>query len=203
MKKIALTGVIGAGKSTVIQTLQEAGIIVLDADQINHELMEPGNTIYDDIIHAFGNEILDEEHRINHKKLSDLIFMDKEKKEQLEAISHPRIRDEIMKRLHEHESEVMVAVEVPLLFEVKWESYFDEIWVIACDEERLLKRLIQYRGFQREDALKRLHQQMDQDEKIKRADVVLYNNGSIEDLKRQVRKRMEEIKEEAYAEGGR
>lgn len=203
MKKIALTGVIGAGKSTVIQTLQEAGIIVLDADQINHELMEPGNTIYDDIIHAFGNEILDEEHRIDRKKLSDFIFANTEKKEQLEAISHPRIRDEIMRRLREHESEVMVAVEVPLLFEVNWESYFDEIWVIACDEERLLKRLIQYRGFQREDALKRLHQQMDQDEKIKRADVVLYNNGSIEDLKQQVRKRMEEIKEEAYAEGRR
>jgi len=80
----------------------------------------------------------------------------------------------------------MVVVEVPLLFEVKWEAFFDEIWVVASDEELLFQRLLKYRGVSTKEAKRRLARQMPQNEKIARADVVFYNNSDKENLKRQI-----------------
>lgn len=186
MKKIGITGVMGAGKSSVIEILKESKYTVLDCDRINDELLEKNNEGYQKLVEVFHEDILDENKHIDRKKLSDHIFCDKMKKTQAEAILHPLIQWKINEQLHQHKSEQLVFVEVPLLFEVKWESLFDEVWVVASDEALLLKRLQQHRGVQQEDAKRRLAQQMSQEEKIQKADVVVWNNFDKEHLKQQI-----------------
>lgn len=121
-----------------------------------------------------------------HQRMSDLIFCDPEKKRQAEGILHPLIKKRIFEELALHAKEAIVVVEVPLLFEVHWEDAFDEVWVVACDEELLLSRLKLYRHISKEEALRRLRLQLPQQEKIKRADVVFYNNSDSASLKRQI-----------------
>lgn len=99
---------------------------------------------------------------------------------------HPLIKKRIFEELALHTKEAIVVVEVPLLFEVHWEDAFDEVWVVACDEELLLSRLKLYRHISEQEALRRLRHQLPQQEKIKRADVVFYNNSDSASLKRQI-----------------
>lgn len=186
MKKIGLTGIMGAGKSSVIQILKDNGIVVLDCDRINAHLLEKGEAGYLALVDKFSNQILDENHEISKQKMSDLIFSDKENKACAEGILHPLIKQEITIQLNQHRNEDLVVVEVPLLFEVGWESFFDEVWVVSCDKEILLERLQAFRHISKEEATRRLANQMPQEIKIKKADVVFYNNSNKENLKRQI-----------------
>ena len=186
MKKIGLTGVMGAGKSSVIELLKEQEVIVLDCDKINADLLEKDAKGYNALVACFGTEILDENQRISKQKMSDVIFTNQEHKKQAEAILHPLIKEEIFYQIKQYQDQDIVVVEVPLLFEVHWESFFDEVWVVGCKEEILLERLQQFRHVSLEEAKRRLHAQMPQEEKIAKADVVFYNNSNKENLKRQI-----------------
>lgn len=186
MKTIGLTGVMGAGKSSVIKILKQEGITVLDCDAINAKLLEKQEAGYLRLIEAFGECILNQQKEIDHKAMSDLIFSDSVKKKQAENILHPLIKERIHEELQRHKDEQLIVVEVPLLFEVHWENAFDEIWVVACDQDTLLDRLQKYRHVSKEEALRRLRTQITQEEKIARADVVFYNNGDIASLKRDI-----------------
>lgn len=186
MRTIALTGVMGAGKSSVIQILKAEGITVLDCDAVNAQLLQKHADGYTALVEAFGNDLLDHDGNIVTQRMSDLIFCDPEKKRQAEGILHPLIKQRILQEIAQHGKEALVVVEVPLLFEVHWEDAFDEIWVVACDEELLLSRLAMYRHIPKEEALRRMQHQMPQQEKIKRADIVFYNNSDSESLKRQI-----------------
>lgn len=186
MKKVGLTGVMGAGKSSVIAILKEQQIPVLDCDQINADLLQKGNKGYAQLVTAFSKAILNEQEELDKQKMSDLIFRNQEKKAQAEAILHPLIKEEIQQQLKQYTSQPLVVVEVPLLFEVHWEDYFDEIWVVASREDILLQRLSAFRHVEKEEALRRLVAQMPQQEKVARADVVFWNNGDIEELRRQI-----------------
>ena len=145
MRTIGLTGVMGAGKSSVIRILQEEGITVLDCDAVNAQLLQKQEEGYTALIQMFGTDILNDEGNIMPQRMSDLIFCDPEKKRQAEGILHPLIKKRIFEELALHAKEAIVVVEVPLLFEVHWEDAFDEVWVVACDEELLLSRLKLYR----------------------------------------------------------
>ncbi|WP_318264416.1 dephospho-CoA kinase [Amedibacterium intestinale] len=182
MKKIGLTGVMGAGKSSVIEILKQKQIPVLDCDAINASLLEKGEEGYTQIIAHFGSGLLDDDGNINKQKLSHEIFKNPLKKTQAEKILHPLIQKRIMQILNDLKKERIVVVEVPLLFEVHWESFFDEVWVVACEEQVLLERLVKYRHVDKEEAKIRLSHQLSQDEKIKRGDVILWNNGNKNDL---------------------
>lgn len=186
MKTIGLTGVMGAGKSSVIEILKQECITVLDCDAINTQLLEKQEAGYLQLIEMFGDCILDKEKEIDKVAMSNLIFSDPIKKKQAEDILHPLIKQRIFKELEVHKDEELVVVEVPLLFEVKWEDAFDEIWVVACDEETLLERLQKYRHVSREEAMRRLRTQIPQEEKIARADVIFYNNKDKASLKRNI-----------------
>lgn len=186
MKKVGLTGVMGAGKSSVIAILKEQQIPVLDCDQINAELQQKGKKGYVQLVAAFSKAILNEQEELDKQKMSDLIFQNQEKKAQAEAILHPLIKEEIQHQLQRFTNQALVVVEVPLLFEVHWEDYFDEIWVVASREDILLQRLSAFRHVEKEEALRRLAAQMPQQEKVARADVVFWNNGDIEELRRQI-----------------
>lgn len=186
MKKIGLTGSMGAGKSSVIAILKEAGITVLDCDAINAKLLQKGEAGYCQLVTAFGTSLLNDEKEIDKQRMSTYIFQDVQKKTQAEAILHPLIKEEINRQLHMHEREALVVVEVPLLFEVHWEDFFDEVWVVSCDKSILLERLKKYRHIDQAEAKRRLAHQMPQEEKIAKADVVFYNNSNKENLQRQI-----------------
>lgn len=193
-KKIGLTGVMGAGKSSIIRLAKEEQIAVLDCDEINRELLKKGNKGYQALTEAFSKALLDQNGCLDTKKMSDLIFSDMQKKAQAEAILHPLIRQEI-KQYCDECSDKVVIIEVPLLFESHWEAFFDELWVVACDQDLLLKRLSAYRSIEAQEALRRMKHQLTQAEKCARADVILYNNGSIDELRKQLRRELKRISE--------
>lgn len=186
MKKIGLTGVMGAGKSSVIEMLKKYRITVLDCDKINAVLLQKGNRGYMAMLNAFSTALCSEDGEINKQKMSDIIFCDEASREKAEQLLHPLIQQSIMEELIKHKDESLVVVEVPLLFEVAWESFFDEVWVVACDEALLLKRLREYRKISEEEAQRRLQHQLSQEEKIAKADVIIYNNADKANLKQQI-----------------
>lgn len=187
---IGLTGVMGAGKSTVINILKDHQIPVLDCDKINAELMLKGKEGYQYIKEAFPTTIFDEQEEIDKQALSKLIFHDKNYKIKLERIQHPLIKNEIIRIIKSMEAP-LVVVEVPLLFEIAWDNCFDEIWVVACPEEIILERLMKYRNISYTEAKLRLSHQMSQDEKISKADYVLYNHGHLKELEGSIEKLLE------------
>ncbi len=185
MRVIGLTGVMGAGKSTVIDILRKHKIPVLNCDEVNHQLLKKGEKGYLAITHYFGDSFLTKDKTIDIKKMSLFMFENAQHKQQIETLLHPLILSEIDACIHSMTTK-LVVVEVPLLFEVGWEYVFDEIWVVACDQELLLQRLKQYRNIGKEDAQLRISYQLPQQVKIAKADYVLYNNTDKYDLEAQI-----------------
>ena len=182
MKKIGITGVMGAGKSSVIEMLKNAGYHVLDCDRINDELLMKGHAGYQALIAEFKDTICDAQGDVDRMKMSVLMFQEAGNKEKIEAILHPLIQARLQQELEQLQQETLVFVEVPLLYEVGWESCFDEVWVVAADEELLLKRLQQHRHVAKAEAKARLRKQLPQAVKVEKADRVLWNNGDQEEL---------------------
>lgn len=196
-KRIGLTGIMGAGKSSVIDLLLEFGIPVLDCDKINKELIRKGAKGYEQIIATFGKTLCDVQGELDAKAMSEHIFSNPSEKKRLEGILHPMIKEEIIQRCDACEA-ACIVVEVPLLFEVHWEEYFDEIWVVTCEQDVLLQRLEQFRHISKKEALKRLSYQMPQEEKCARADVVLHNDQDKAYLKMQIAKQLKRLEEEGF-----
>ena len=184
MKKIALSGVMGAGKSSVIAVLKEAGIPVFDCDEINAQLLRPEGAGHAALLERYGSRFIDAKGEIDRQALSDHMFETTEGRREVEAILHPLIKQRLQEEMVHCGSEIAVA-EVPLLFECGWQDAFDETWVVAADEDILIARL-KGRGVSEQEARRRLAAQMSQEEKIALCDVVLYNNADRESLKRQV-----------------
>ena len=184
MKKIALSGVMGAGKSSVIAVLKEAGIPVFDCDEINAQLLRPKEAGHAALLERYGSRFIDAKGEIDRQALSDHMFETAEGRREVEAILHPLIKQRLQGEMAHCGSEIAVA-EVPLLFECGWQDAFDETWVVAADEDILIARL-KGRGVSEQEARRRLAAQMSQEEKIALCDVVLYNNADRESLKRQV-----------------
>lgn len=186
MKTIGLTGIMGAGKSTVIDVLKQAGITVLDCDEINHELMKPGHLGYVQLIQAFGKAIVNDEGLINRQYLANHIFQNEAMRKQVEDILHPLIQAEIRKAIAIHQKEAIIVVEVPLLFEIQWQYCFDETWVVNAEKAVLLSRLTNLRGVPENEVKRRWKLQMGQAQKCALADKIIDNSGSIEALKQQI-----------------
>ena len=184
MKKIALSGVMGAGKSSVIAVLKEAGIPVFDCDEINAQLLKPKEAGHAALLERYGSRFIDAKGEIDRQALSDHMFETAEGRREVEAILHPLIKQRLQEEMVHCGSEIAVA-EVPLLFECGWQDAFDETWVVAADEDILIARL-KGRGVSEQEARRRLAAQMSKEEKIALCDVVLYNNADRESLKRQV-----------------
>lgn len=189
MKKIAITGGIATGKSTVIKMIKDLGYDVLSSDEIARRLTKKGEIGYNRILEAFGADILDETGEIDRRKLGDIVFNDSEKKSLLESILHPLIRMEMDKMLVEIGMKnpcSPVFIEIPLLFEVKAEDRFDYIVVVYVPKELQIKRLMERDGLSYREAEIRLKSQIDIEVKRQKAHFVIDNSGSIEDTKKQV-----------------
>lgn len=184
-KVIAITGIIGSGKSTVSKILKERGYQVLDCDQGSRECIKKGSQGYQEMLEAFSELILDTEGNIDRKKVAELVFSNVEKRKQLESIQHPLILNWVQEQCAASK-ETLVFVEVPLLFECGWEGYFNESWVVVADENIVVERLKQARNMSDDEINKRLDTQMKSELKIKKADHVIINNGSLIELNQQM-----------------
>jgi dephospho-CoA kinase len=188
MKWIGLTGGIATGKSTVAEMLRERGIPVIDADKIAHQALVVSSPVLGAIVSHFGKEILDTSGNVQRQILGKKIFKDPSLRHKLEMIVHPFVRDEVQKIKRDLVKKgVEVAVyDVPLLFEKKMEEQFDQVVVVSCDPSIQKDRLMKRNHLTSEEADQRILAQMPLSEKIKKADFVIENNGSLTDLEKQV-----------------
>ena len=166
--KIAITGTIGSGKSTVASYLRNKGYFVFDCDEVNRELLN-SDVLIDYFPECYDDDLLDK------KKLANIVFNDEKKRLLLESIMHPLILKRMEEESKKHDS---FFAEVPLLFEVNWDKYFDMVLLVVVDEAIALNRLMN-RGLSIEESKQRIKNQMSIKEKIERSDVIIYNDSSL------------------------
>ncbi len=197
MKVIGLTGNIACGKSLVADMFHELGARIIDADRIARLVVEPKEAAWHDIVEKFGGEILTPDKTIDRKKLGSIVFNNEEKRQELNRITHPRIRERIKALLKRYESEgvEVTILEAALILEGGGLiPLLDALVVVTADEESQIKRLREREGLSKEAAISRIRSQMPQEEKVKHADYVIHNSGTPEETRRQVEETWEKIK---------
>ena len=189
MLRVGLTGGLGAGKSTVAQWLREAGIPVLDADQVAHALLAPGGEAAPQVIAAFGPGILDAGGHVDRRKLAAVVFADPAQRRRLEAILHPRIiaASNGWMAAMEQQGHGVAVVEAALIFEAGSAGRFDRTIAVVCPREQRTERW-RRAGGDPADAEARLAAQLPDEEKARRADWVIDNSGAPSHTRAQVQK---------------
>ena len=185
---VGLTGSVGTGKSTVASLFKELCAYVIDWDELAREVTRPHLKAWKEIVEYFGKGILNEDLTINRQKLADIVFSNKEKVAKLDQIIHPEVFKEderITDEIKSLDPDALVIKDIPLLFELTRPVYVDKMVVVSVSEQTQLRRLEQ-KGMSREDAQRRIKFQLPLEEKIKSADFVINNDGSLEETKRQV-----------------
>ena len=183
---IGLTGGIASGKSAVGERLRLLGAVVLDADQLSREVVEPHTPGWERIREHFP-EVIEDNGPINRAKLGQIIFADAKKRKVLEGIIHPEVLLRLKARAQKAEAQgKIVFAEVPLLFEVGWEKWMEAVWVVYVRPEVQLERLMKRTGLSSQAARERIASQWPLDEKVKRAQVVIDNNRSLAETWQQV-----------------
>lgn len=184
---LGITGGIASGKSTVVDIFKAEGFSVVDADIVAREVVEPNTPGLAQLVKVFGDEILLADERLNRKKLGALIFQDEKKRQLLNETLDPFIRGEIERQAKEAEqSSELVVVDIPLLYEGKYEAMMNEVAVVYVTPEIQLTRLIARNNLSENEALGRINSQLSLEEKKKRADIVFDNCGSQETTRQQV-----------------
>ncbi len=182
MKRIAVTGAIGAGKSAVTDLLGARGFAVVDADLIARQVVEPGQPAWRALVDAFGSAVLDGEGRIDRPFLAEVAFSDPAALTRLNAITHPRIGEEMARQLAEATG-AAAFVALPLYREEHRAALgLDEVWAVTCAPETAVTRLVARRGFSEADARARLGAQVDDETRRRLADRVIENDGTFEEL---------------------
>lgn len=194
MLKVGLTGGIASGKSVVSKILVELGAHCIDADDIAHELMRPGEPVYDEIVKSFGNEILNPDKTVNRAKLAELAF-DKRKPRiyELNRLIHPGVIERYEKWMQEigsREPDAVMVLEAALLLEAGLRRRFDEIVVVTCKPQQRIERWAARHKLDQETArnevTRRMMAQAPVEAKIQAADFVIDNSGTVEETRRQV-----------------
>ena len=196
MLRVGLTGGIACGKSAVSEILRNHDCQVLAADPLGHELLEPGQAAYDEVVREFGTEILAESGKVDRKKLGAIVFADPVKRAKLNWILHPKILDVIrqwFKALDRPSGPEFAVLEAALIYEAAVNKELDRVVVCWCTPEQQLERLLA-RGLKAEDAQRRISAQMPVNEKKRLADEVIDCSGSLDDTERQVSQLIEKLK---------
>ncbi len=183
-----LTGGIASGKSTVAGFLREAGARVIDADQIAREVVRRGTPAYDEIVAAFGQQILLPGGEIDRDRLGDIIFNDAAEKKRLDAIVHPRVFEraaQMIAAIGERVPDAVVILDIPLLMETGMQADLAEVIVVYVPETIQLERLMNREAIDKPAALARIRSQMPIEEKRRRATLVIDNSGSLTTSRKQ------------------
>ena len=189
MKKIGLTGGIATGKSNVLEILRELGCQVLDADRVAHEVIEPGQPAYQEILEHFGEAVSGPDGRIDRAKLGAIVFADEAEREKLNSIVHPRVfqwQARWFEAVLQENPSAIAVVDAALMIETGSYRRFDKLIVVYCTPELQLERLMKRSKMSREDALARISSQMPSAEKLKYADYPIDTSQGFIDTRRQV-----------------
>ncbi len=192
---LGITGTFGSGKSFVAKTFKELGAKVLDADEIVHTLLKSKDTpLALKVKRNFGT--------VNRKKLGKIVFANPQKRKQLEKIIHPEVINRIKKGVSNIRSP-LVVVEAPLLFEARATQLADKILVVSAKKNLILKRMVSLGKFKKEEILKRMKSQIPLQEKERRAELIINNNGTKEETRKQVKKIYQELTRSVIPSGTR
>ena len=185
---VGVTGGIACGKSEVGRILEKMGFSLCDADKVAHDLMTPGMAAYEAVLKHFGADILQENGEISRPVLGRIVFEDPEQRTVLNSLVHPVIRNELAQWISDKRSKQQnAAVQIPLLYESGMESLdWDAVVCVSSSEELMLERL-KGRGLSHDEALQRIASQLPVVEKEKRADAVIHNQGTLEELEQATR----------------
>lgn len=181
---VGITGGIGTGKTFVSRRLEELGAVIVNADLLGHEVYAPQTEGWHAVVDAFGERIVAADGEIDRRALGGIVFSDAKALQQLNSIMHPRIYALAEQRLNAlvEKGESAAVLEAALLIEAKWTPLVDEIWVTVSPEDDIIDRLRERNNMDEDSARARINSQMPQTERVKHADVVIENDGSLEDL---------------------
>jgi dephospho-CoA kinase len=195
VKLIGLTGGIASGKSTVAAILRRLGAAIINADELSREVVQPEREAWREIVATFGAQVLQDDQTLDRKKIRKIVFDDREARRKLEAIVHPRVRSLAEQRVQELAAagHSIIVYEVPLLFENQIHLWLRPVVLVACDTTTQKTRLQKRDRLTDAEAQQHLDAQMSLEDKRKLADYVIDNNGSLEELERQVHAVLQEI----------
>ncbi len=182
---IGLTGNIACGKSTVLRQLRELGAHAIDADALIHVILRRDGAAFAPVVADFGSGILGDDGEIDRRALGKIVFSDPARLRRLEEIEHPIVRRMIDEQIS-IAPERVVVLDAIKLFESGWAAKCDTVWVVTCMRDQQIARLVETRGYSREEAEVRVNAQALQREKVAGADVVIDNSGSLADTRAQV-----------------
>lgn len=197
MKIIGLTGGIGSGKSTVARSLQEHGFPIVDADLIAREIVEPGQPALAELTKEFGEDILNADGSLDRGLLASRAFTNKDTTQRLNNITHPRINQrtqELFDEARENGAEAVIY-DMPLLIDKGLHKDMDATIVVHAAEHVRLERLTTKRGLDADDVRRRINAQIDDETRKQHADILLDNNGTEEDLTKQIAQAVDKIKQ--------
>ena len=188
MRVIGLTGGIASGKSTVSNIFKKVGVPIIDADVIARKVVDKDSVGLKSLKKRFGNSILLDDGSLDRAQLGIKMFSDASVLKEVNDLLQPLIRTEIELQIQEakKQNNPLLILDIPLLFEMHYEALCDEIIVVAVSVETQIQRLKNRNGLSKEEALKRIESQMSLEEKVKKADIVWTNEGSIEELEARV-----------------
>ena len=193
-KIIGITGGIASGKSTVTEFLRQKGFQVVDADAVVHQLQKPGGLLYQVLAEHFGEKVLLENGELNRPLLASLIFSNPEEQEWSKRTQGEIIREELAALRNQFaQTEALFFMDIPLLFEQNYASWFDETWLVYVNRDVQLERLMKRDQISKEAAESRLNSQWPLERKISLASHSLDNNGNQEQLIAQVVQLLEEM----------
>jgi len=182
---LGLSGGIGSGKSTVAKILSDLGAVVIDADAIAKEVLEPGQVGYESVVHAFGGSVLDTSGNIDRKQLAAAVFQDTSQLAQLEAIVHPAVSARVTQIRESLPANSIVVYDTPLLVEKQLQDQFDKVIIVFADVDVRRSRLVS-RGLDTSDIAARIANQVTDEQRMAIADFVVTNNGSLQELREHV-----------------
>ena len=190
MLKIGLTGGIGSGKTAVSELFNRTGIPVIDTDVISRDLVQNNQAVIEDVMTTFGNDELDGNAVIDRKKLAQLVFNNKENKQQLEKILHPRIRHEVNRQINEFETSdhppSYLIVVIPLLFETGFNIPIDQTLVVVAEKAVRIERVKQRDNRSLDEINLIINSQVSDEKRISEADDIIENNSDFRQLELQV-----------------
>jgi dephospho-CoA kinase len=189
MLVIGLTGSIGTGKSESARQLEMLGASIISADQVGHEAYTPNTEAWEQVVAAFGDDILQGDKEIDRRKLGAIVFSDSSQLDKLNAIMHPRMARMVSDKIEvlRGQGVKVVVVEAALLFEAGWDTLVEEVWVTDSSEDIVVGRLKERNGLSEEEAKKRINSQMDRAERIERSDFVIDNSSDMAGLENAIK----------------